>query len=75
MVVHLTSVRRAGGDFPWEIELPRGAGGLPVASVAKCGEIYTLLKLHLDELVGTLRGEQMEQIDRALATALALRSP
>lgn len=74
MVVHLTSVRRAGGNYPWEVELPRGAGGLKVASVAKCGEIYTLLKVHLDSLAGTLRAEQMEQIDRAVATALGLRS-
>jgi len=74
MVVHLTSVRRAGGDYPWEVEVPRGAGGLPVASVAKCGEIYTLLKVHLTALAGTLRSEQMDQVDRALATALALRA-
>jgi Arc/MetJ-type ribon-helix-helix transcriptional regulator len=29
---------------------------------------------HLDELAGTLRAEHMERIDRALATAVALRS-
>ena len=75
MVVHLTSVRRAGDEYPWEVELPRGAGGLPVASVVKCGEIYTLLKAHLHELAGTLRAEHIEQVDRALATALALRAP
>ncbi len=73
MVVHLTSVRRIGEQYPWEVELPRGAGGLPVVSVAKCGEIYTLLKSYLNELAGTLRADQMEQVDRALATALALR--
>jgi len=74
MVVHLTSVRRAGDDYPWEVELPRGAGGLPVASVAKCGEIFALLKSHLVALAGTLPTDQMEQVDRALATALALPS-
>ena len=73
MVVHLTSVRRVGGAYPWEVEIPRGAAGLPLASVAKCGEIYTLLKSHLQEQVGRLGAETMEAIDRALATALALR--
>ncbi len=72
MAVHLTTVRRIGEGYPWEVELPRGAGGLPMASVAKCGEIYTLLKSHLGELVGMLPAEQMTSIDRALATALAL---
>jgi mRNA interferase MazF len=72
MVVHLTSMRRIGGEYPWEVELPRGAGGLPAASVAKCGEIYTFLKNHLTASAGMLRAEHMHRIDRALATALGL---
>jgi mRNA-degrading endonuclease toxin of MazEF toxin-antitoxin module len=47
---------------------------LQVASVANCGEIYTLLKANLDELAAMLGSAQLEQIDRALPTALALRS-
>jgi mRNA interferase MazF len=74
MVVHVTSVRRAGEGYPWEVDLPRGAGGMPVTSVAKCGEIYTLLKAHLDEMVGTLGADHMQAVDRALATALDLRT-
>ena len=72
MVVHLTTVRRAEGGYPWEVDLPRGSGGLEMSSVAKCGEIYTLLKSHLTELVGALRTEHMERVDRALALALSL---
>lgn len=74
MVVPLTSVRRAGGDYPWEVELPRGGAALGVPSVAKCGEVYTLLKSHLDVLSGTLGKEHMDRIDRALALALGLGS-
>jgi len=72
MVVHLTTVRRVEGAYPWEVDLPRGSGGLEVSSVAKCGEIYTLLKSHLTDLSGALRIEHMEQVDRALAVALGL---
>ena len=72
MVVHLTTVRRAEGAYPWEVDLPRGSGGLEVGSVVKCGEIYTLLKSHLTQLAGTLRAEHMERVDRALAIALGL---
>lgn len=72
MVVHLTTVHRGEGPYPWEVDLPRGAGGLTAASVAKCGEIYTLLKSHLNGLCGRLRDSQMAQIDRALAVALNL---
>jgi mRNA-degrading endonuclease toxin of MazEF toxin-antitoxin module len=72
MVVHLTTVHRAEGPYPWEVDLPRGSAGLKVGSVAKCGEIYTLLKSHLTEFCGALRSEEMERVDRALAVALGL---
>ena len=73
MVVHLTSVQRVGDGYPWEVRLPRGAAGLPASSVAKCGEIYTLLKSELQVLAGTLPAEQVESVDRALSVALSLR--
>ncbi len=73
MVVHLTSIRRTGVGYPWEVILPRGAAGLPASSTAKCGEVYTLLKSHLEELSGALRAEQVEQVNEALAVALSLR--
>jgi mRNA-degrading endonuclease toxin of MazEF toxin-antitoxin module len=72
MVVHLTSVHRPGDPFDWEVNLPRGAGGLRQASVAKCGEVYTLRKEQLESLVGTVPAEAMARIDRALALALDL---
>lgn len=73
MVVHLTSVRHLGDEYPWEVRIARGEGGLPAASVAKCGEIYTLLKGQLDQCAGMLKGERMMEVDRSLATALSLR--
>jgi mRNA-degrading endonuclease toxin of MazEF toxin-antitoxin module len=75
MVVHLTSVRRAGDGYPWEVTLPRGAAGLPVSSTAKCGEVYTLLKSQLEEHSGTLGAAQIEEVNHALAIALSLRTP
>ncbi|MFN8627168.1 MAG: type II toxin-antitoxin system PemK/MazF family toxin [Candidatus Binatia bacterium] len=72
MVVHLTADRGPGDAYPWEVDLPRGAAGPSVASVAKCGEIYTLLKSHLHDLAGMLTADQMQQVDRASMTALAL---
>ncbi len=72
MVVHLTSVRRLDVGYPWEVELPRGAAGLAVSSVAKCGEVYTLFKTALEERAGALRPELMQRVDGALAVALSL---
>lgn len=73
MVIHLTTVARAGGPYDWEITLPRGTAGLPAACTAKCAEIYTLWKDHLTALAGTLPREYVTKIDAAIMVALALR--
>jgi mRNA-degrading endonuclease toxin of MazEF toxin-antitoxin module len=72
MVVHLTSVRRIGGPFDWEVEVPRGTAALDRASVVKCGEIYTVWKEQLQGPAGTLNPALMRKVDRALAVALSL---
>ena len=75
MVVHLTSVRRPGGPFAWEVALPKGAANLDRPSVVKCGEVYSRGKDQLQSLVGTLPREVMARVDRALAIALSLPYP
>jgi mRNA-degrading endonuclease toxin of MazEF toxin-antitoxin module len=72
MVVHLTSVQRPGGPYDWEVEVPRGIARLQKASVIKCGEIYTLLKAQLGDLVGTLPRAYLDRVDVALSLALGL---
>ncbi len=73
MAVQVTTVKRLGGPYDWEVSLARGTAGLKHASVAKCGEIYTLWKDQLDGAAGPLPAGMMRQIDRALAAALNLR--
>jgi len=72
MVVHLTSVKRLGGPYDWEVSFPRGTAGLERASIAKCSEIYTLWKNELQGPAGTVPRSLMNQVDRALAVALNL---
>jgi mRNA-degrading endonuclease toxin of MazEF toxin-antitoxin module len=72
MVVHLTSVSRAGGPFDWEVTAPKGTGGLSRASTVKCGEIYTLWKQQLGSPLGTLPKSVMQEVDRSLAIALGI---
>jgi mRNA-degrading endonuclease toxin of MazEF toxin-antitoxin module len=72
LVLHVTTVRRSGGPFAWEVALPGGAGGLSKPGVVKCGEVYTLFKRDLAEICGTLGREDMRRVDRALAVAMGL---
>jgi len=72
MVVHVTTVKRLGGPYDWEVSIPRGTAGLKHTSIAKCGEIYTLWKEQLDASAGTLPAAVMRDIDRAIAIALHL---
>jgi mRNA-degrading endonuclease toxin of MazEF toxin-antitoxin module len=74
MVVHLTTVRRLGGPYDWEVDLPRGTAGLARASTVKCAEVYTLLKVQIGSLIGTLPREQLSRVDRAISMSLALPS-
>lgn len=75
LVVHLTSVRRPDGPYDWEVEVPRGAGGIPSASVAKCNEVYTVFKQDLKKQIGSLPAILMGRVDSALALVLALPAP
>ena len=72
LVVHLTSVRRPGGPYDWEVDVPRGAAGLGRPGIVKCGEVYTFWKDQLESLAGTMPGRLMTRVDRALAIALGL---
>ncbi len=72
MVVHVTTVKRLGGPYDWEVEFPRGTAGLERSGVVKCGEVYTLWKDQLQGPAGTVPRTLMRQVDQALAIALGL---
>ena len=72
MVVHLTSIKRLGGSFDWEVDLPRGTAGMKRRSTIKCGEVYTLWKEQLRGPAGAVLPSLMRKVDRALAVALSL---
>ena len=72
LVVHLTTTRRAGGPYRWEVALPRGAGGLPLGSVIKCNEVYTLFKEQLVEQMGSIPARHLSDVEQALRVALGL---
>ena len=52
--------------------IPCGVARLPKKSTAKCAQVYTFFKTDLGDLVGTLPGQYLERVNRALAVSLGL---
>lgn len=72
MVVHITTVKRLGGPYDWEVAIPRGTARLDRPGIAKCVEIYTLWKEQLEGPSGTVPHAIMKKVDQALAVGLSL---
>lgn len=58
--------------YPFEVMLPRGAGGLPKPSKAKADQIRTIDKKRLVKRIGMLPTGIMVQIDQAVKIHLGL---
>jgi mRNA interferase MazF len=71
IVVAVTSSLRAIA-LPVGVLIPAGEGGLAHDSVAHCGHLYTVDKLRLHRLLGSLSGARLAEIDRALIQSLDL---
>jgi len=61
----------------WHVRLGKGEGGLPEASVAKCEQITTVRKtdVELVPLGPKLSLERLQEIERAILSALAIPAP
>lgn len=71
-IVPITSAAAARA-YPFEVLLPRDAGGLRLDSRAKANQIRTVDKLRLRRFVGTLPPEYVTQVRQALRIHLNLR--
>ena len=58
--------------YPFEVFLGKGEASLPKNSKVKADQIRTLDKSRLVKFIGTLDGNQIEQIDKATRIHLAL---
>ena len=59
----------------WHVLLPRGEGGLPFESTAKCEQVTTLPKSDLEpRALGALGPSRMREVEQALLRALDIRT-
>ena len=60
-------------DLPVGVLIAPEESGLPRASVVHLGQIYTIDKERLQNLVGTLSKHKMSEVDKALQASLGLK--
>ena len=58
--------------FSFEVLVPKGVAGLPKDSKVKADQIRTLDKARLAKLIGSLPGDYLDNIDKAIKLHLAL---
>ena len=61
--------------LPTHALIPKGEGGLWLASTALCEQVRTLEKTRLGRYLGTLDAARLKQVDRALMISLDIVCP
>ena len=59
-------------EYPANVNLPKGAGGLPSHSTILCSQIRTLDKTRLEKKIGSLPGPYLEKVNLAIKASLGL---
>lgn len=72
VVVPVTSATNIRKQYPYNVRIEKGEGGLTVASVALGGQMRAVSKTRLLRQRGTLSPQAMQAIDRALQITLSL---
>lgn len=72
VVVLLTKAANVQRNYPNNVTIPNGEGGLTFESVLLGGQVRVIAKSRLLRQRGTLSTETMQQVDRALRITLDL---
>ncbi len=72
VVVPLTDRANVKRNYPNNVTIPRGEGGLAMDSVALGGQVRAISKSRLGQLRGALSPLMMEAVNRALRITLDL---
>ncbi len=72
IVIPVSTSTLQAGRGPTVVQLPAGTAGLPSDSVAVCHQITTLDRRKLEEPFGIIPAQFLEQIEKALLTAVSI---
>jgi len=72
VVVPISTSASQGKRGPTVLEIPRGATGLPKASLAVCHQVTTLDRAKLSKRIGALPPEVLSEVEEGLKAAIDL---
>ncbi len=72
VIIPLTKRANVKRDYPNNVTIPKGEGGLNVDSVALGGQVRAISKSRLLQFCGTLSATTMQAVDQALRITLDL---
>lgn len=75
IVAAITSKFNPARLYPTEVLIPAGEAGLTVDSVVLLNQIRSVDKVRLVSLVGSVKPQTMEQVERAIKISLGLLKP
>ncbi len=72
IVAAITGAENVPKQYPVDVRVPRGEGGLAKDSVVQCNQIRSVDEKRLVRTLGQLRPVTMAKVDKALRISLAL---
>jgi len=72
IIVVITSQKDIDQEYPTDVWVEKGAGGLDRPSIAQCDQIRTIDKTRIIKKLGRLGPGLMDKVDRALKISLDL---
>jgi mRNA interferase MazF len=68
----IAAISRSVKRYPMNVEIRPPEGGLSRPSIVKTSQIMTISKERLERRVGSLSGERMAEVDKAVKLSLSL---
>ncbi len=72
IVAAITGAENVPRQYPVDVRVPKGEGGLSKDSVVQCNQIWSVDEKRLVRTLGQLRLATMARVDKALKISLAL---
>jgi len=72
IVAVITSQKEISKQYPTDVWIAKGEGGLDYPSIIQCDQIRTIDKARVIKKIGSLNTSKMKEVDQAIKVSLSL---